>query len=319
VRVRSVDEAVTYLAKGNARVHAGGTDLLGCIRERIFPVERIVSIRDIKGLSGINETPEGIWIGPLTTITQIGTSPIVARLLPGLALAAGEVASPQLRNQGTIGGNLCQKPRCWYYRGDFVCLRKGGNTCFAVAGENKFHCILGGENCFMVHPSDVAPMLIALGASVTVKGPGGTRRINAETLHVSPAENPRRETVLDPAEIVTGIVVPKPSQGHYSFYRKIRARRSWDFALAGIALALRFEGSRVLECRIVLSGAAPIPWRSREVEEAITGQRLDGTIVARAASVIMKQASPMEQNEYKIRLFEAAIEEELERASVRKQ
>jgi xanthine dehydrogenase YagS FAD-binding subunit len=187
-----------------------------------------------------------------------------------------------------------------------------------MAGENKFHSILGGENCFMVHPSDVAPMLIALGASVTMKGPEGTRRIAVENFHVSPAENPRRETVLDPAEIVTGITVPKPSQGHYSFYRKIRARRSWDFALAGIALALRLEGSRVSECRVVLSGAAPVPWRSREVEEAITGRSLDGTTVARAASVIMKQANPMDQNEYKVQLFEAAIEEELERASGRK-
>ena len=181
------------------------------------------------------------------------------------------MASPQLRNQGTIGGNLCQKPRCWYYRGEFHCLRKGGDTCYAVAGENKFHCVLGGENCFMVHPSDTAPMLIALGASVAVSGPKGPRRIAVENLYVSPSRDPRRETVLEAGEVITEIVIPKALQRHYSSYRKIRARRSWDFALAGIALALQFDGPRVLRARVALSGAAPVPWRSKEVEEVING------------------------------------------------
>ena len=317
VRAKSVDEAIKYLSTHNARIHAGGTDLLGCARDRIFPVERIVSIRGIKGLSGIDETFEGTTIGSLTTITQVATSPVVARLLPGLAMAAGEVASPQLRNQGTIGGNLCQKPRCWYYRGEFDCIRKGGMTCYAVAGENKFHCVLGGANCFMVHPSDTAPMLIALGASLVVKGPKGTRRIAVENLHVNPSDDPQRETVLEPAEIIAEVVIPKKSERHYSSYRKIRARRSWDFALAGVALAFQFEGRRVLRARVVLSGAAPVPWRSKEVEDAITGRSLDRATIARAASVVMKQAKPLSQNGYKISLFEAAMKEELERASAK--
>jgi xanthine dehydrogenase YagS FAD-binding subunit len=315
IRVNSVDEAIKHLSTGNAKIHAGGTDLLGCMRDRIFPVERIVSIRGIKGLSGINETLEGMTIGSLTTITQVATSPVVARLFPGLAMAAGEVASPQLRNQGTIGGNICQKPRCWYYRGEFDCIRKGGMICYAVAGENKFHCVLGGENCFMVHPSDMAPMLIALGASLIAKGPKGIRRIAAENLYVNPSDDPQREIVLEPGEIITEIVIPKTSGRHYSSYRKIRARRSWDFALAGVALALQLEGRRVLRTRVVLSGAAPVPWRSKEVEDVITGRSLDRATIARAASVVMKQANPLAQNRYKINLFQATMEEELERAS----
>jgi xanthine dehydrogenase YagS FAD-binding subunit len=316
-RARSVNEAIALLSAPNARIHAGGTDLLGCMREGIFPVGRVVAVKDLSGLSGIRENRGDVSVGALTTIAQLAASPTVAGLFPGLAMAASEVASPQLRNQGTVGGNLCQKPRCWYYRGDFNCLRKGGDNCFAINGENRFHCILGGDNCFMVHPSDVAPMLIALDASVTVKGPKGTRRVPIENLYVRPSENPQRETVLDANEIIVEAVIPKPSPRPYSHYRKIRARRSWDFALAGIALALRFEGSRVGMARVVLSGAAPVPWRSREVEEAITGRSLDDRTIAAAASVIMKQAAPLSQNAYKVRLFEAAIEEELNRATGR--
>jgi xanthine dehydrogenase YagS FAD-binding subunit len=317
VRANSVDEAIKHLSTRNARVHAGGTDLLGCMRDRVFSVERVVSTRGIKGLSEISETHEGLTIGSLTTIAQLATSPVIVRLFPGLAMAAGEVASPQLRNQGTIGGNLCQKPRCWYYRGEFNCMRKGGMTCYAVAGENKFHCILGGENCFMVHPSDTAPMLIAFGASLIVKGPKGTRRIAIENLYVNPSDDPQRETVLEPGEIITEIVIPKTAGRHYSSYRKIRARQSWDFALAGIALAFQFDGRRVLRARVTLSGAAPVPWRSKEVEEVITGRSLDRITIARAASVVMKQSKPLSQNEYKINLFEAVVKEELERAANR--
>ena len=317
VRARSVNEAMALLSVPNARIHAGGTDLLGCMRDKIFPVGRVVAVKDLPGLSGIKENHGDVTVGALTTVAQLAASPVVASFFPGLAMAAGEVASPQLRNQGTVGGNLCQKPRCWYYRGDFYCLRKGGDNCFAVAGENRFHCILGGDNCFMVHPSDVAPMLIALDASVTVKGPIGTKRVPVQNLHVHPSEDPRRETVLDANEIIVEAVIPKPSQRHYSSYRKVRARRSWDFALAGIALALRFEGSRVGMARVVLSGAAPFPWRSREVEEAVTGRPLDDRTIAAAASVIMKQATPLSQNAYKITLFEAAIMEELRKAAGR--
>ena len=167
VRARNLEDAVEHLAGDKAHIQAGGTDLLGCLRDDVFGIETLVNIKGIDGLEGVNEADDGaLLIGALTTVTSIEQNPIIRERFPGLAQAAAAVASPQLRNQGTIGGNLCQKPRCWYYRGDFDCLRKGGSKCFAVAGENQYHCIFGGAGCFIVHPSDIAPALSSLLAAV---------------------------------------------------------------------------------------------------------------------------------------------------------
>ena len=162
IRPKTLKEASKQLAAEGARLYAGGTDLLGCLRDHVFEINKMVSISGLKELKGINKTADGgIRIGALTTISEVAENPLVNSQYRALAQAAREVASPQLRNQGTIGGNICQKPRCWYYRGDFHCLRKGGEKCFAVAGENQYHCILGGGPCFIVHPSDTAPALVA--------------------------------------------------------------------------------------------------------------------------------------------------------------
>jgi xanthine dehydrogenase YagS FAD-binding subunit len=312
IRARTVDEAVRYLSLDGARVHAGGTDLLGCLREHIFDVTTVVSIAGLKELTGIKETPAGgLRIGSLTTIAEVARNPVIRSKYRALSMAASEVASPQLRNQGTIGGNLCQKPRCWYYRGEFHCLRKGGDQCFAVEGENAYHCILGGENCFIVHPSDSAPALVALQASVTIVGPEGRRTVPVENFHVPPSEDYMRETVLEPAEIVTEIVLPPPAEGLRSSYRKVRARRAWDFALAGVALAIVFSGDQAVDCRMVLSGAAPVPWRSAEAENGIKGRQMDRNRAAKVAAAALKNAEPMEQNEYKIPLFRGLVEQQL--------
>jgi xanthine dehydrogenase YagS FAD-binding subunit len=307
-----LDEAVGYLAQDGARAHAGGTDLIGCLRDRIFDVTTVVSLTGLKELRGIAATPAGgLRIGSLTTVAEIARHPAIRSKYRALSMAAAEVASPQLRHQGTIGGNLCQKPRCWYYRGEFHCLRKGGDQCFAVEGENAYHCILGGDNCFIVHPSDTAPALVALQASVTIAGPNGKRSVAAENFHMSPSEDYTRETVLEPAEIVTEIVLPPPEKGLRSSYRKVRARRAWDFALAGVALAVAFNGDRADGSRVVLSGAAPVPWRSPEAEKVLEGRRLDGDRVAKAARAAVENAEPMEQNAYKIPLFNSLIDQQL--------
>ncbi|MBW2442660.1 MAG: xanthine dehydrogenase family protein subunit M [Deltaproteobacteria bacterium] len=312
LRARSLDEALRYLSQEGARAHAGGTDLLGCLRERIFEVTTVVSIAGLKELRGIAATPSGgLRIGSLTTIAEIARHPVIQSKYRALSMAANEVASPQLRNQGTIGGNLCQKPRCWYYRGEFHCLRKGGDQCYAVEGENAYHCILGGENCFIVHPSDTAPALVALQASVSIAGPNGRRTVAVEDFHMSPADDYTRETVLEPAEIVTEIVLPPPAPGLQSSYRKVRARRSWDFALAGVALAVVFNGNRADDCRVVLSGAAPVPWRSAEAEKVVRGRQLNRDRAAQAAEAALENADPMEQNAYKIPLFRNLIEQQL--------
>jgi len=308
----SIREAVKQLTSDGARLHAGGTDLLGCLRDNVFDAEKVVSISRLNALRGIRETPEGgLRIGALTTITEVAESPLVRHRYRALAQAASEVASPQLRNQGTIGGNICQKPRCWYYRGEFHCLRKGGDRCYAVGGENQFHCIFGGDMCYIVHPSDTAPALVALEAVARIVGQRGTRKVPIEHFHTLPSQDFQQETVLDPDEIVSEIVLPPAPSGLRSAYRKVRARRSWDFALAGVALALRFNGSTVKKARVVFSGVAPVPWRSREVEETITGRRLDANVAASAGEAAIRAAEPMEKNAYKIPLLRAVVAEEL--------
>lgn len=312
IRARSLDEAIRYLSLDGARAHAGGTDLLGCLRDRVFDLTTVVSIVGLKELRGIEATPAGgLRIGSLTTIAEVARHPVIESKYRALSMAASEVASPQLRHQGTIGGNLCQKPRCWYYRGEFQCLRKGGDQCYAVEGQNPYHCIFGGENCFIVHPSDTAPALVALQASVVIAGPNGKRTVSVENFHMPPSEDYTRETVLEPAEIVAEIVLPPPAEGLRSSYRKVRARRAWDFALAGVALAIVFNGDQATDTRVVLSGAAPVPWRSVEAEKVVKGTRLDRDRAAQAAEAVVKNAEPMEQNEYKIPLFRGLIEQQL--------
>jgi len=311
-KVKSLKEAIGQLSSKGARIHAGGTDLLGCLREEILDAEKLVSIGQLKALRGISQASDGgLRIGTLTTIAEIENNKTIQERYSALAQAASEVGSPQLRNQGTIGGNLCQKPRCWYYRGEFHCLRKGGDMCYAYQGENHFHCIFGGNMCYIVHPSDTAPALVAFEAMVRVSGPRGTRLVPVARFHVPPGENVQKETILKPNEIVTEILLPPQAKGLHSSYRKVRARRSWDFALASVALALQFDGDKIARARVVLGGAAPVPWRSKEVEEAITGRRLDTETVTRASAAAVKNAQPLKHNGYKISLFRGMIEEEL--------
>jgi xanthine dehydrogenase YagS FAD-binding subunit len=312
VRAESLDDAIRQLSAGDARVHAGGSDLLGCLRDGVFQTPKVVSVSGLRELQGIHEAANGsVRIGALTKIAEVARNPGIRQRFAVLAQAASVVASPQLRHQATLGGNICQKPRCWYYRGEFNCLRKGGGKCYAAAGENHFHCILGGGPCFMVNPSDTAPALVALDAAVRIVGPEGTRTVLVEEFHVPAGRDFRRETVLQPGELVTEILLPQPSAAVYSSYRKVRSRGSWDFAVAGVALALEFRDDLVHSARIVLAGAAPVPWRCREAEEVLTGKRLDGTTAAQAAQVALADARALQHNGYKIPLFRGLIEDQL--------
>jgi xanthine dehydrogenase YagS FAD-binding subunit len=314
VRPATLKDAVRQAASAGAGLLAGGTDLLGCLRDGVFPVSKMVSMSRLHGLRGIRDRAGGgITIGSLTTIAEIAESGTVRDRYPALAMAASEVASPQLRNQGTIGGNICQKPRCWYYRGEFHCLRKGGDRCFAAAGENAYHCIFGGGPCYIVHPSDTAPALVLFGATVRTAGPKGERTIPIGKFHVLPSVDVRRDTVLEPGEIVTTIDLPPAPKGVTSLYRKVRARSSWDFALAGAAISVTLNGGTVTDARIVLSGAAPVPWRSKATEEAIRGKRLDDAVIEKAADAVVRGAAPLAQNSYKLHLFRGIISEELQR------
>jgi len=312
-RPETLKAALALLEQDNARIHGGGTDLLGCLRDRVFSADTVVSLASVPGLRGITATAEGgLKLGAMTPVAEIAGDDAVAARFTALADAAGVVASPQLRNQGTIAGNLCQKPRCWYYRGDFDCLRKGGEICYAYAGENQYHCIFGGDTCYIVHPSDTAPALAALGAVCRVSGPSASRSVAVDALHVPPSIDPQRETVLEPDEIITEIVVPPPAAGLRSSYRKVRARASWDFALAGVALALVFDGDVVTSARVFLSGAAPVPWRATGIEAVVTGTTLDPTAIGRAAEASVAGAEPLSMNGYKVPLFKGLVAEQLE-------
>jgi xanthine dehydrogenase YagS FAD-binding subunit len=313
VKATSVDEAVQQLAEGGARIHAGGTDLLGCLRDDVFEVDRVVSISGLEALKGIREGSDGaLRIGALTPIAEVAASPVIRERAPALAQAAAEVGTPQLRNQGTLGGNVCQKPRCWYYRGPFPCMRKGGGQCFAVNGNNEGHAIFGGLGCHVVHPSDTAPALVALGATARLVGPDGARMVAMEDFFVLPSQDFTRETVLAAGEVVTEVVVPAPASGSRGSYAKVRGRQSWDFALVGVALALGMASDGTVErARVVFSGVAPAPWRSGAAEEVITGARLTPEVIRRAAAAAVEGAQPMSHNQYKVPMMQALLEREL--------
>jgi xanthine dehydrogenase YagS FAD-binding subunit len=312
VRASTVEEATQNLAADGAKALAGGTDLIGCLRDGVFETPLVVSISGLSQLKGINRTRNGgLRIGAMTRVAEVAADPTINELLPGLAQAASVVASPQLRNQGTIGGNLCQKPRCWYYRGEFNCRRKGGSTCFAMVGENEYHCLFGGALCYIVHPSDTAPILTALEATLNIAGPRGTRSVPLSEFYVLPADDATKENVLEQGEFVTEVIIPEPASGLRTSYRKERDRGAWDFSLAGVALAMRMDGGRVSDARVVLSGAAPVPWRSREAEQVIEGQRINAAVAAEAAEAAMADARPLGKNGYKITMFKGIIEEEL--------
>jgi xanthine dehydrogenase YagS FAD-binding subunit len=219
------------------------------------------------------------------------------------------VATPQLRNQGTLGGNLCQRPRCWYFRGQFQCRRKGGDTCFAEAGQSQYHGIFGGSQCYIVHPSDTAPALVALDAKVNIWGRRGTRLVPISSFFVLPKDSLVKENVLEPGEIVTEILLDAPPAGARSTYRKVRERASFDFALAGAAIVLVMAGGKVKTARVVLGGVAPVPWRSTEAEKEVVGTSLDAAVIAAAAEAAVKGAVPMADNGYKVPLVRGMLEE----------
>lgn len=312
VRPSTLAEALAALGAPGARVHAGGTDLLGCLRDEVFGAASVVSLASLPELRGIGKTPDGgLRVGAMATLAELARHPDVAVRYPVLSAAALSAASPQLRNQGTLGGNLCQRPRCWYYRGDFDCARKNGELCYAEHGENELHAVFGGSGCFYVHPSDTAPALVALDAVATIASPKGSRKVPLADFFVLPAVDHRRETVLAPGEVLTEVLLPRPPAGARGSYRKARTRGAWDFALAGVACWLAVEGGVVRRARLVLSGVAPVPWRVRDAEEAITGKALGPAPARAAAEAAVKGAKPLEKNAYKVDLVRGVVEEAL--------
>jgi xanthine dehydrogenase YagS FAD-binding subunit len=300
----TVEEALSFLGRdGKGQIIAGGTDLLGEMKRGIIAPERLVDIKPIPGLGAIEDAHEdGLRIGATARLAALCESDLVRRRTPLLAQAARAAASPQLRNMGTLAGNLCQRPRCWYYRGDFPCLRKGGRRCFAVSGDNRYHAILGGGPCHIVHPSDTAPALLALDAELDIAGPDETRHVPLRSFFVGPQTDPHRENLLEPDELITQIRVPAPAAGARGIYLKLRERQVWAFALVSVAVQLTMEDHRCREARIVLGGVAPVPWRSEAAENAIEGTAVDVRDRDRAAAAAVAEARPLRDNAYKVTL-----------------
>ena len=294
-----------------ARPMAGGQDLLTTMKDYITRPSRLVNLKGIRGLDRIEgDASKGLRIGALVTLTQLEEHPVIRRSFPGLMEAAHSVATPQIRNLGTIGGNLCQRPRCWYYRlEEVICLKKGGSECYAATGENKYNAILGGGPSYIVHPSDLAPMLVALGASVSVTGPEGNRVIPLDKFFTLPSEGSiRRENVLKNDEIITQVQVPASAFAAHSTYLKFKERDSLDFALASVAAAVEVGANKsIKQARIVLGGVAPIPWRAGKAESFLTGKTLNADVLVEAARLALDGAKPLEKNAYKIPLTQTLV------------
>lgn len=310
INVSSIQEAASLLTKygSKANLIAGGSDLLHLMKERIITPEFLINIKTIPETGYIREEAQGLRIGALATLRDIETNPVIKQKFPIIAQVAAEAASPQIRNMGTIGGNLCQRPWCWYFRGPlFQCLRKGGSTCFAASGENKYHAIIDGGPCYMVHPSDMAIALIALEGKVKLAGNKGEKDIPLEEFFIGPKQNLLKENVLEPDEMVTEIQIPKPFSNGKGIYLKERERRSWDHATVGIAAIIAMEDGICSHARIVLSGVAPIPFRATASEEMLKGKKIDESICLKAAEAGVSSAQPLNHNAYKIRLAKALI------------
>ncbi|HIE29732.1 TPA: xanthine dehydrogenase family protein subunit M [Candidatus Poribacteria bacterium] len=314
VNVDTVEDAISSLdADWKARIIAGGTDLLGEMKREIISPKRLVNLKTIKDSSYIRYSEEeGLKIGALTTLSDIESSEIVLEKFSLLSQAVSQVGTPQLRNMGTIGGNICQRPRCWYYRNPhYPCLRKGGRRCYAAAGENRYHAILGGGPCFIVHPSDVAPALIALGASLEIANPEGRRVIPMEEFFVGPKIDPYRENILKSNEIITEIRVPSPRENSRGIYFKAMERKAWDFATVSVASQITFDDGIVSSARIVLGGVAPIPCRTPDAEAVVQGKAVDEKTAEQAAEIALANSRPLRDNAYKIELTKALVKRAL--------
>ncbi|MCP5045887.1 MAG: xanthine dehydrogenase family protein subunit M [bacterium] len=287
---------------------AGCTDVLGLMKDGIFEPDELVDLKKLPGMNKITYSRgKGLSIGPLAKLSDVAEHPDILRKYPVLAEAAVSVASPQLRNMGTIGGNICQRPRCWYFRGEFPCLRKGGKVCFSVGGENQYHCVVGGGPCFIVHPSDTAVALLALDATLVVSKGKKKRKLPLTEFFVLPEDNPYIENVLKPGELITEILVPDAGSDMHSRWVKFTERDVWDFAIVSGAVVWHGSEKQVKSGRLVLGGVAPVPWIEKEVTKALTGASLDEKTVNQLAEKTLNDADPMSQNSYKVPLAQNLV------------
>jgi xanthine dehydrogenase YagS FAD-binding subunit len=312
---RTIDEAIALLSPppgangGSPRPLAGGTDLLTLMKADLLAPAQLVDIKRLAELDDrIEDGPDGLTIGALATLAELEDDPFVRTRYPALSEAAGLAATPQLRNMATIGGNLLQRPRCWYFRNPRVsCWLKGGADCPARDGENQLHAIVDVSPCVAVHPSDPAVALLALDAVVRLRGATGEREVPLAEFFVPPTDDRRTETVIGEDELIVSLRIPPLPTNAHSTYLKSMERKVWAFALVSVAAVIRLEAGCVGHARIVLGGVAPIPWRAEAAEQLLFGAEPTAALIEQAAEAALAGAQPLAHNAYKVALAKALI------------
>jgi len=313
VEASTVSQAIAA-SNADSTFKAGGVDLLDLMKDNLLSPKRLVNIRTVEGLGEIGEDERGLHIGPLVTLTEIEEHPVIQKKYPAISEAAFRVATPQIRNMGTIGGNLVQRPRCWYFRSeDFHCRKKGGTHCFAQDGENDYHAIFDNRTCAIVHPSGLAVPLVALDAHLEITSKDGKRQVRLEEFFTRPDDDVTRENVIAPSELITNITVPATDAR--SAYYKQGEKESFDWPIADVAVALNLQGSRCQKARVVLGSAAPYPYRAKAAESKLMNSEISEETARAAAEQAMANATPLANNDYKIRIFQAIIRRTILRAA----
>jgi xanthine dehydrogenase YagS FAD-binding subunit len=314
VNAANEKEALAALAPERGRVLpiAGGMDLVGLMKDYVAQPDRLVNVKSLD--AAIAASGGGLRIGAAAKLIDLVEHAQAARMYPALVQAAAEVGTPQIRHAGTIGGNLAQRPRCWYFRNEeFNCLKKGGSTCFAVNGENQHHAIFGDGPCHIVHPSSLAVPILAYGGRFRVAGPSGEREIDAAEFFQMPDRNMFSENVLAPNELLTHVILPAPAAMSATY--EVRFKQSHDWPLAIVSVACTGSGRRVQSARVVMGAVAPIPWRSREAEAALNGQTITEQVAAAAADAAVKSAKPMSGNAHKVQIARTAVKRAIMKAA----
>jgi xanthine dehydrogenase YagS FAD-binding subunit len=303
----TTEDALALLARyrSDAWVLAGGLDSFDWLKDRIKRPPVVVDLSQIKELRGVKPADGGVEIGAMTTLTEVVRDPVVKEKFSILSTGAEAAASPQIRNQGTIGGNVSQDTRCWYYRGGWKCYRAGGNTCFAdtPSAINREHAIFGADRCVAVNPSDTAPALIALDAKMVIRNTKGERVMDAEDYFIGPSIDITRMNVLQPGDLLTAIRIPATWAGAHFYFEKIRDRQVWDFPLVNIASATVLSGDRIDRIRIAMNGLAAHPMRLKEVEAAVQGKSRDSVTADMAGQMAIQGAQTLRYNGYKVPLM----------------
>lgn len=307
----SVNDAIALLNRygKEAWVLGGGMDSLDWFKDRVKKPKVVVDLGQIKELKGIRQQGDGVEIGAMTTLTQVSTNSLIQSRYALLAQAARKVATPQIRNQGTIGGNVSQDTRCWYYRDGMPCYRAGGNTCYAdtPTAMNREHCLFEADRCVAVSPSDTAPALIALDAKFVIRNSKGERVVNAEDYFIGPKVDIKRMTILQPGDLLTAIRVPGAWAGARFYFEKVSDRDAWDFPLVNVASAMIVEGGIIKQARIVLGGVAARPFRLKPVEDSLRGERVSEEIAELAGQTAIWGAKPLNHNHYKVLLMKNLV------------